>query len=153
MAFDRNNTAHLVALRDEESLDPIGMGYAATGGNTQQTLDLFNLSSNNVGLEIDPAALLADDLIGIMFDIAVNSQDQFVIQSLLEITSSEITDISRFRAQLSNLSVGFATAITNHTRQLSRMDVLFGIVDSNGVHETVIISKDDWFAARDHVGV
>lgn len=152
MAFDVNNPAHKITLRDEQSIDPILMGYAAVDGDTTKTLDLFNNADKNVQPISGAKALTAKDLVAMIFEDAVNAQDQFSIQSLLEVTSDLNSDISDFRATIGLINT-FATAITNHVRPLNRVEVLFAELDSNGVMETVMISKTDWFAARDYVGV
>ena len=48
MAFDVNNPADLLALKNEVNLDPIGMGYDPTGP-TQPLLKLLNDPSENIG--------------------------------------------------------------------------------------------------------
>ena len=152
MAFDVTNTNDLAALRDEQLNDPVGMGYAAVDGDVNKTLDLFNNEANNVGVEVGNAKLLAGDLLSIIFGISVSSQDQFKIQLVFESSSGTESDVSAYRPDLIALSNALADEINLHTRHLNRAEALFSNVDANGVIETVVISRSDWFAARDHVG-
>ena len=152
MAFDRTNTADLIALRDEQALDPRGVDYAAVDGQTQATLDLFNLESNNPGAEIGLAKLTANKLLKIIFTEAISSQDQFKIQLLFESSTGLADDISNFITETSSLSPALATSIAANTRHLNIAEVLFADDDENGVKESVTISRDDWFAARDYIG-
>jgi len=153
MAFDRTNPIHLQALKDEQANDPINMGYAAVDGQTAATVSLFNTVDSNVVPTSGADFITAKDLVLMIFIAAVNSQDQFTIQSLLEVTSDLNSDISDFRLQLIDMSGTFSTEILAKTRLLSRAEVLFADVDSNGVTERVYLSTQDWYAARDFVGV
>ena len=152
MAFDKTNTTHLIALRDEESLDPISMGYAAVTGQTQKTLSLFNTPSSNTESTSGQDFLVAEKLLEILFGEAISSQDQFKLQLLFEATNGLTDDLSQFKADVSALSGSLSTAISNNLRELSRAEVLFGSLDSNNSYERVIITKADWIAARDYVG-
>lgn len=153
MAFDRNNTADLIALRDEELNDPINMGYLAVDGITNETLSLFNQSANNVGLETGEDFLNSETFLKILFAENINSQDQFKLQLLFIASNGLSDDVSSFKSSISALSISLSDEITANTRLLSRAEVLFGVVDSNGSMEKVVISKQDWIAARDYQGV
>ena len=152
MAFDRNDPVDLIALRDEQALDPRGVGYAAVDGQTQATLDLFNLESNNPGAETGLAILTANKLLKIIFSEAISSQDQFKIQLLFESSTGLEDNISDFITEISVLSGALSAAIAANTRHLNIVEVLFADDDVNGVKESVTISRDDWFAARDYIG-
>jgi len=156
MAFDKNNTAHLILLRDEQANDPIGMGYAAIDGQTKKTLDLFNVPANNVGGEtvnemLTPSLLLEsivpDDL---TVDNKFSDGARTWLQLLFEGTSDLSDDLSNNRDKVlelfnENPQTDTYNAIAALQRAISRAEVLFG-VNTN-------ITKADWFAARDYVGV
>ena len=159
MAFDRTNTADLIALRDEEALDPISMGYAAVAGQTKKTLDLFNLVENNV---IDTA----DQYIGEVFtpEVALDVVDpdeitvgakfsegqarwlDYLFSSAASLVGSFESFETKFRALFADYSPSSVTidALDARNRKLSRVEFLFGA--------NTVISRDDWFAARDYIG-
>lgn len=149
MAFDRTDAADLLALKTEVNDDPVAMGYSATGGSTQALLDLLNLPANNAVPADGNASLTAEDLLKMVFAENISAGDQFRVQLLFEMTSGSADDVSRFKTEISALDAGLATAITAHTRPLSRAEVLFSSLDANSVNETINISRDDWIAARD----
>ena len=156
MAFDKTNPLHLQALKDEQSLDPAGVGYAAVDGYTQKTLDLFNLVSNNPTPSNGAAPLKADDLLHIIYAEAISSQDQFKLQLLYEATDGLKDDVSAFKEEVSLLSTALRTAIDARVRPMNRVEVLgqglFSGLDANNVEQFVIISKSDWFAALNYTG-
>lgn len=159
MAFDRTNPVDLLALKNEESLDPIGMGYVAVSGQTKKTLDLFNLAENNVGTT-------PEDFIGEVFtsEVAMDVIDPTEItvgpkfsegqarwlEYLFSAADSLGTNFSKFEAKFRDLFAGYAptsTTLTNldaRNRKLSRVERLFDI--------GTVISREDWFAARDYQG-
>lgn len=143
MAFDRNNPADLLALKTEVTTDPLGRGYNIE--STTIVLDLLNNPSNNVSGETGPAALNSDVLLKAIFDEPISSQDQFKVDLVFGIGG----DLSKFRADLSGLSVGLSNAIAGITRPLNRAEVLFAVNDENGTRENVTITREDWLAARD----
>ena len=159
MAFDRTNPVDLLALKSEESLDPISMGYAAVSGQTKKTLDLFNLAENNVGT--DP-----EDFIGEVFtsEVAMDVIDPVEITVgskfsegqarwlgyLFSAADSLGANFSKFEPKFRELFAGYVPAsntLTNldaRNRKLSRAERLFGV--------GTVISREDWFAARDYQG-
>lgn len=148
MAFDINNPSHLLALKNEVTLDPIGMGYDVNG-NTNTLIALLNDPASNIGNDTGADFITPKNLLNAIFPEAISSQDQFKIQLVFESASSIEDDISIFRDDLSALSAGLATAISGITRSLSRAEVLFGDLDVNGSHEKVYITRNDWITARD----
>ena len=145
MSFDGSNAAHLVTLRD--------YGNSLGLGSTQAILDQFNLPENNPSPASGPAMMTANNLLVAIFDVPISSQDQFRIQLLFEATQGREGDLSEFRSLVSVLSASISSAISGIVRALSYADATFGIVDTNGTHETVTISESDWFTARDYSGV
>lgn len=159
MAFDRTNPTDLIALRDEVANDPISMGYAAVSGQTKKTLDLLNLSENNVGT--DPA-----DFIGEIFtsEVALDviDPDEATVGAkfsegqarwldyLFSAADSLGANFKLFETKFRALFADYAPTSTTldsldaRTRKLSRIERLFGV--------GTVITRDDWFAARDYVG-
>jgi hypothetical protein len=146
MAFDANNTAHLTTLRDYGN----SLGF---GGSTQSILDAVNLPENNPTTTNGPDRMTATALLFAIFDVAISSQDQFKVQLLFEATEGRSGDLSDFREKVKNLSTALSSAVDGIVRALSWAEVTFGTLDVNGVYERVVISRNDWFAARDYIGV
>lgn len=149
MAFNRDNPADLLALKNEVTLDPIGMGYASVVGQTNLLLDLINNSVNNVSPSDGPDTVTAQKLLSAIFEEPVSSQDQFKIQLLFELADGADSDLSGFKTNIADLSAGLATAVSTIIKPLSRAEVLFSNIDANGITETVILTRADWSAARD----
>ncbi len=150
MAFDRTNPADLLALKNEQATDPIGMGYAAVDGQTQKTLDLFNVPDLNVksprpttGQRLTVSILLDIPELAVDLDHnQVSEGDKIFITSFMNRDFD--ADIERWRAQITEAlrsQSDTVTALNALIRDMSRAEVLFGV-------ETVI-SKQDWIAARD----
>ena len=148
MAFDRTDPADLAALQAEVNTDPIGMGYAAVIANTSQLLKLLNDPANNVGGEsgsrtFDYAALL-DALDPADFDAnQTNGNAGHYVTSLLSITG-QVVDLEPWKAKFRSMFVANSAtvqALDAQTAPLSRAEVLFGA--------GTVITRDDWFAARD----
>ena len=148
MAFDRNNPADLLALKNEVTLDPLGMGYDVNG-NTNAILDLLNTPASNVGNDVGSDYATAERMLKAIFDVNIGASDQFRVQLVFEIAESGQQDLSSFKSDIGGLSAALQTAIDGITRPLSRAEVLFSSTDANGVIEYESISRDDWIAARD----
>lgn len=153
MAFDRNDPVQVQALSDEESLDPVGMGYAAVAGITNKTLDLFNLVENNV---VDTE----DQFIGEVFtsEVALDvidpneltigakfSEGQSSWLGYLFSAADSLGDkFADFEVEFRVLFAGYTPssntldALDSRNRKLSRVEFLFG--------ETTNITRDDWAA-------
>ena len=147
--FDENNPADIAALNTEVYSDPTGMNYGPVIQSTAELLDLLNNPGSNVGGDIGSDAMTPGSLLNAIWDIAISSQDQFKIDLLFASSGSQTADISEFKAEVSGLSPAIETAIQGITRPLSRAEVLFSDIDSNGVVETVVIPKSGWIKARD----
>ncbi len=150
MAFNRTNPADLLALKNEQATDPIGMGYAAVDGQTQKTLDLFNAPDLNVesprpttGQRLTVSILLEIPALAVDLDHnQVSEGEKIFITSFMNRDFD--ADIERWRAQIIEAlrsQSDTVTALNALVRDMSRAEVLFGV-------ETVI-SKQDWIAARD----
>ena len=159
MPFDRTNSDDLLALKNEEYLDPAGLGYAAVAGQTKRTLDLFNLAENNVG--IDP-----EDFIGEIFtsEVAIGVIDPSEItvgakfsegqarwlEYLFSAADSLGDNFAKFETKFRDLFAGYTptsstiTDLNARNRKLSRAERLFGV--------GTVISREGWFAARDYQG-
>jgi len=143
MAFDRNDPVDLAALKSEESVDPISMGYASAN-NTNTTLNLFNDPDNNVGGEsasrVFDASALLDALEPTEFEAQQTSGNAAEYSAMLigfgDITSYKVRWRGMFAANSDTV-----VALDAQTSPLSRCEVLFG--------QGTVISKADWFAARD----
>lgn len=147
MAFDRDNTADLLALKTEVNSDPLNMVYDVN--DTAGVLELLNNPSKNQVQQTGVARLTAELLLNAVFDENLSTGDQFKVQLLFESSSSLTDDLSQFRDKVKTLSTQLATAIDLIVRPLSRAEVLFSGLDANGSNELVIISRDDWIAARE----
>lgn len=150
MAFDRTNPSDLLTLKTEVNTDLIGMGYAAAGTDAE-IVALLNDPASNVEdpIPTGQAALTIASLMKIIFPISVASGDQFKVQLLFEASNSQFDDISQYRSDVAALSVALGNALAADVRDLSRAEVLFGVVDANGTYETVNLTVQDWIAARD----
>ena len=146
MAFDRNNPVDLLALKNEVNLDPLGMGYDPLGIN-QPLLDLLNLPANNLGLETGPDLVTANRLLRAIFPEAISAQDQFKIQLAFEISAGPDSSLEDIKDLIGGLSTGLQAAVDGVIRSLSRAEVLFSA--SLTTYEPVIITLNDWFAARE----
>lgn len=150
MPFDRTDPADLAALKAEVETDPLGFGYAATT-STAALLALLNDPANHVSdpKPTGPDFLTPKNLLAALFPVNVNSQDQFKLQLIFESAASEDSDVSIYRDPLVNEVGGqVGGAVAGIERELSRGEQLFADVNSEGSTERVVISSDDWFAAR-----
>lgn len=148
MAFDVENQAHLTALKTEVETDPTGIGYNLA--DTNDILARLNDPAFNLGGQTGPDKLTPRTFAKALIGVAVSSQDQFTVQLMFEASEGLDEDISDFRLKaLTGLGTNVQNAINSITRSLNRAEVLFSDIDSNGVQESVTISRDDWFAARD----
>lgn len=157
MSFDKTNTVDLVTLRDEELNDPIGMGYALVTGITRKTMDLLNNPLKNIGLEETDETLTSDLLLSsiepddLTIDVSKFTQGKSDWLAMLLAASEGLTaDLTVNRDKILALfnETPQTTTYTNLAalkRRLSRVEVLFG--------EGTVISKTDWVAARDYIGV
>ena len=140
--FDRTDPADLLALQTEQASDPIGMGYAAVDGSTQETLDLFNDPAKNVGGETAQVLITS----GVLLDVLVPSDldeiddgERSYIEAL--INRDFETDIERYREQIREaLEIDSETVFAMDTlmERISRAEVLFG--------RSTVISRTDWAA-------
>ena len=151
MPFDRNNAADLAALKSEVETDPANLGYSAVVTDTSALLALLNEPANNPGSETGAKKLILSDLLDMIFQENIASQDQFRVQLLFEQSQNQDDDVSKFKARLAALDTGLANLINANTRPLSRAEALFGDSNSDGFgsYEELVISRQDWFAARD----
>jgi hypothetical protein len=149
MAFDRLNPEHLATLKTEAETDPIEMGYSGTN-STIQLLNLFNNPINNVGGEVVGEMFTPKLMLDVIVPDDLTPGGQFTqgelewIKMLFESSSSLGDDLDAFRTKFRGLFPGNAQTVANldaRVRRLSRAEVLFG--------EDTVISRDDWFAARD----
>lgn len=156
MAFDRNSNTDKQKLSDEESIDPAGMGYSVVAGQTKNTLDLFNLAANNVGGEDIDETLTSDLLLQSIEPVDLTISNKFTqgqsdwLMMLLAASQGLEADLSTNRNKIVELfnqtpPIPTYTALVALKRLISRAEVLFGV--------GTVISRDDWFAARDYEGV
>jgi hypothetical protein len=147
MAFDRNDSADLLALKNEINLDPIGMGYVSVIDSTNLLLKLINNSANNVGGETVAKRLTPELLLDVLVvdDFAGNQVTDGERRFLEVFLNKERTeDIEKYREKIrQTFKTNSATvvALDALVRPLSRAEVLFG--------ENTVIFREDWVAARD----
>lgn len=157
MSFDKTNTAHLIALRDEEANDPLGMGYSTANGVTVKTLDFFNNTLKNVGLEETAETLTSNLLLAsiepddLTIDVSKFTQGKSDWLAMLLAASEGLTaNLSVNRDKILELfNENPQTTTYNNLvalqRRISRVEALFGL----GTR----IAKADWVVARDYIGV
>lgn len=150
MSFDRQNTAHLAALKAEVFDDPTGMGYDPTGG-TDALLALLNKPENNVGGESinRPTEELDIPDIAAVIDsaefAALSAYDQQWVIMFINRPAEEM--LRPYQAKFLQLfgaqSATRAAVLALRAKAASRGEILFGV--------NTMISREDWFAARDYV--
>jgi len=136
MAFDRNNPTDLATLKALVPDPTIG---------TQDILDYLASDSVTPGV----APMTAQALLKALFSVSINSQDQFKIQLMFEGTADLNSDLSLFKTDMIALGGQIPGAVNSITRLLSIAEVAFSAIDDNGINEFVVISRDDWIAARE----
>lgn len=156
MAFDRTDPADLLALQVEVLTDPTAMGYDPAG-STPQLLALFNDPENNplrqggtVGGEsatrdFDPSAIL-DALEPTEFGSQQAEVNAAEYTAMLVAYGSSAGSITPYKTKWRSMFPANGLTVAALDAQnvlLSRMEVLFG--------QFTVISRDDWFAARDYV--
>lgn len=147
MAFDRTDSADLLALKNEVNNDPISMGYAAVIGSTTQLLKLLNDPVNNVGNEttnqtLTPRILLKEMVVADFDSNSVTDGERRYLEAFFNRPDLD-ESIEEFRAKIRDAFKTNSTTVANIDaliRTLSRAEVLFG--------EGTVISRDDWLAAR-----
>ena len=145
MAFDRTDPADLTAARDyivvTKALDPFGTP-------TDVILSHFNDPALNPTPANGANAMTARRLVDAVWEATVASQDQFKVQLLIEATQTLDEDVSDWRLRAIALSTQLGNAINAQVRALNWAEVTFGSADANGVYESVVLTRDDWLAAR-----
>lgn len=154
MAFNRTDPADLLALKNEVTLDPIGMGYSAVVDVTAQLLKLLNDEENNVGDGVTPgqetqvartfdALAMMDALQPADYDAQQTATGApNYVHTLVELAAFQ--DIAPYKEKFRSLFAGNSatvTALDAQVQQISRAEALFGV--------DTVISRDDWIAARD----
>ena len=147
MGFNRSDSADLLTLKNEVSVDPISMGYAAIVDQTNKLLKLLNDPANNVGAETVNTELTPEILLDTLDTTELGSNQvsagerdwlQMVFQYGLR-----GADIEKYRTKIKAIFQSNSTTNANIDaliRTLSRVEVLFD--------PKTTISRDDWIAAR-----
>lgn len=147
MAFDINDPADLLALKNEINNDPLSLGYNPDA-NVNTLLGLLNDASNNTGGEtanqkLTPRILLQQVVLSDYDSNQVTDGERRYIEAFFNRQNLD-EEIEEFRSKIRDAFKTNSTTVANIdalVRPLSRAEVLFGA-------ETVI-SKADWIAARD----
>ncbi len=134
--FDKNDPTDLATLKALVPDPTIG---------TQDILDFLKSDSITLGV----APMTAQALLKALFPVSINSQDQFKIQLMFEGTADLNSDLSIFKTDLIALGGQIPGAVNSITRLLSIAEEAFSDLDENGINEFVVISRDDWIAARE----
>lgn len=157
MSFDRNDPADLLALKNEVNSDPLALGYNAVSGDTGLVLDTINAKDAQFTASkpvISPAdvrstctydaynALSIDEQEWIRWMTGNGGDEQLPVTADLRL---QLTD-AEGNGTNSIWAAGDRTAMNAAMLALidvdgSRAEDLFGI--------GAVISKTDWFAARD----
>lgn len=147
--FDATDPTDLLALQQEVTIDPAGQGYAEAAG-TADLLDRLNNPARNAApqnvqqpVEVLTVPAVAGVINAGEYD-ALGAYNRAWVQMLITRPATE--PLAPYSAKfLAVFPAGSATrtAVINLlARPASRAEVLFGI--------DTVISRDDWFAARDH---
>lgn len=147
MAFDINDPADKLALKNEVNNDPLSLGYNPDA-NVNTLLGLLNDASKNTGGEtanqkLTPRILLAQVVLSDYDSNQVTDGERRYIEAFFNRQNLD-EEIEEFREKIRDAFKVNSTTVANIdalVRPLSRAEVLFGA-------ETVI-SKADWIAARD----
>jgi len=145
MAFNRNDPVQLLALTNEITQDPLGMGYDIDRVNIG--VKLINDPEGNIGGETTAETLTVSMLLDVMdiddFDSnQVSDGERRFIESFINRDLNQ--DIDRWKAKIRSAFKTNSTtsgAIAALVRRISRAEFLFG--------ENTQLVKEDWFAARD----
>jgi len=150
MAFDRTNPTDLATLK-AEVFD--NAAHYPDPSDTQDVLDKLNTASLARTTDTGVPALTLGILWNIIADEgATATQFEYATGLLYSMAAQEgpVTDISEFRAGVIALGdIQVNNAINALTRDLTMGEQLFAVLDANGSTEVVLISREDWFAARD----
>lgn len=145
VAFVRS-AENLLALKTEVNTDPITMGYVPN--NTDKTINDLNLKSRNVGLEtavkmLTPRLVLEHIVPGQLDDADFTSDGRKYFFNLVLQSRDLDENLDEYRSQVLNvLPDGTGkTALDEDVETMTRAEVLFG--------RYVVITRDDWLAARD----
>ena len=153
MAFDINNTADLLVLKNEFNADPANVGYAATNGDTAKILDLFNLeSSNPVTTDMTPIPFDEFPLIDALDEIITseyNALNSFKAVKINAIINAGVRDPnlnfghvkSLFKSAFGNTSETWLKVKDDRLRHASRSEALFG--------RDTVITRNQWITARE----
>ncbi len=148
MAFDRTNPVNLLDLQNEVLVDPLGIGYS--GMDIDTLLLHLNDASLNPNVTVGVPVFTPQALLALLFNTNINVSLQYTIDLLFESTSGLNENISWARGPITAADTQLGNKISALGRNLSRGEVLFSDQDEYLTHEIVVISKDDWIAARDY---
>jgi hypothetical protein len=156
MSFDRNDQADLTALKNEVDNDPLGIGYAPDAG-TSIFLDLLNAKNYTVE---KPLVSSADFRGNTPFDAfgRLQSDDQ---NCLVWKTGSNgydhenvpVTDDIKQKLAGDPVAADSIWAVQDRTEMNAVMSALINVPGSRAevlFGYGTLITRDDWFAARDN---
>ena len=160
MGFDNTDATDLAELKSEVEVDPTGLGYAAVVADTEELLALIN-AANLATLVSKPAINPADVRSATLFDaynnLAIDEQEWIRWMTAANGGDGGDTLIVTpdFRLQLTdaegsgNASIwAVADRAAMNAAHLALIDVPGSRAEILWGHAT-IISRADWFAARD----
>lgn len=146
--FDPTNSNDRDTLRDELLLDPTGIGYNIGSGNTRRIVQGLNDPDRNTEVVMGVSKLTAEDLLQTALPLDLTAKVQGKVTWVLGLAEGSSEDVSQYRLALRNLNIELKTGIDLLVRPLNRIEVLFSNLDANGVNETIMLSKSDWFLIR-----
>ena len=151
--FNRDKANQLLALKQEVANDPEGLGYAAVVEVTSELLALLNTPESNpqvadqVPVPFDEFAMVdaVDEITNADYD-ALNGRKKAVVDAIINaaMANPELTfghAKKPFRNAFGVSSTTWLNVKDDRMRQASRAESLFG--------RDTVISREDWFAARD----
>ena len=148
MAFDANNPADQVTLKNEFNNDPLGMGYAVVQHDTMALLTLFNDPAANIGGENinRPTEELQISGIAAVIDVGEYSALADWNQAWLRMFVSRPEDVTlepyqdKFLEIFPSSSVTRTAVLALRSKLASRFEILFAVNDE--------LTRDDWIIVR-----
>ncbi len=159
MAFNRTDSADLLALKTEVNNDPLALGYNPSSGNTGLILTTINAKNYTVGKPKISSALIRSSTTYDAYNTLTIDEQEWLIwmtgnNGFNEENVPVTTDL---KVQLTgNGSPNNSIWATAHrSSMVAAMDALINVPGSRAeilFGYNTVISRDDWLAARDYNG-
>ena len=152
--FDRNNPDDLLTLKTEVNADPNAYGYVPE--DTNLVLDILSLK--RAVITVSKPTILASEIMAATYFVAYNGLAIDEQEWLRWITSVESIDVTQdVRDRFTGLLGGSVTgdSIWSAATDDIMEPIMLALIDIDGSRAEelfgfgTVISRDDWFAARD----